>query len=332
MDIANSTFLVTGGTGSFGKTMVQRLIESDVSKIVVFSRDEEKQDHMRHQIRDDRLVYEIGDVLDYESIKAATKGVDYIFHAAALKQVPSCEFYPDEAVKTNILGTNNVINAALDSKIKGAVLLSTDKAVYPINAMGISKAMAEKLFLAAARKYQNNRNIKFLITRYGNVMGSRGSVIPLFIKQIKNNENITITNENMTRFLMTLPESVELVLHAIQHGNTGDLFIKKAPASTIRTLANSLMQGLNKDVNVEIIGERHGEKLYETLVSKEENSKADDMGDYLRIPADLRPLKYTEGEKNVGYSEFDEYNSHNTVRLNVNDTLQLLKTAGFIPN
>ena len=331
MNFDGSSFLVTGGTGSFGKTMVKRLLSTNITKVVVFSRDEEKQDHMRHTIKDERIHYEIGDVRDKDRLFTVTKDIDYIFHAAALKQVPSCEFYPKEAVLTNINGTQNIIDAAVYNSVKASVLLSTDKAVYPINAMGTSKAMAEKLFLAAARYHKDSQDIKFCITRYGNVMGSRGSVIPIFIDQINNGNNLTITNPEMTRFLMSLEESVDLVLHALENGDTGDLFIKKAPASTVSDLADAIMSGLNKKVKIDIIGERHGEKLYETLISKEEMAKSIDLGSYIKIPADLRPLKYEKTQNNnQNYLDLTEYNSHNTERLDINKTLSLLKKSNFV--
>ena len=286
----NSKLLITGGTGSFGNAVLQRFLSSDhFSEIRIFSRDEKKQDDMRNRLKSDKLRFYIGDVRDFESVEPATRGVDYIFHAAALKQVPSCEFFPMQAVQTNVHGTHNVIRAAGANGVKKVICLSTDKAAYPINAMGISKAMMEKVAIAESR---NLTNTTVCLTRYGNVMASRGSVIPLFINQLKNNEPLTLTDPNMSRFLMSLHDAVDLVLFAFENGNSGDLFVNKAPASTIADLAQALKELANKDNEINIIGTRHGEKLYETLCTREEMIKAEDMGDFYRIPADNRDLNY----------------------------------------
>ena len=310
--------LITGGTGSFGNAVLRRFLESELSEIRIFSRDEKKQEDMRIEFRNNKLKFYIGDVREYQSISDALQGVDYVFHAAALKQVPSCEFYPMEAVKTNVLGTENVLNAAIANNCKRVVVLSTDKAVYPINAMGISKAMAEKLTVAKSRAVPPTGPV-LCATRYGNVMASRGSVIPLFINQIKAGKPLTLTDPNMTRFLMSLEESVDLVLHAFENAQQGDLFVQKAPASTIADLAKALQQLFDNKTPVKIIGTRHGEKLYESLISREEMSKAEDMGRYFRIPADNRDLNYdkffVEGAESI--SQFDDYTSHNTERLDV---------------
>ncbi len=327
----NKILLITGGTGSFGNTVLKRFLNTGVKEIRVFSRDEKKQEDMRIALSNDKVKFFIGDVRDYDSIYQATIGVDYIFHAAALKQVPSCEFYPMEAIKTNVLGTDNVISAAIANNVSRLVVLSTDKAVYPINAMGMSKAMAEKVMVAKSRLIKEGGTV-LCATRYGNVMASRGSVIPLFIEQLKKNEPLTITDPNMTRFLMSLEDSVDLVLYAFNHAKQGDLFIQKAPASTIADLAQALKELLKKDVPIKIIGTRHGEKLYESLVSREEMAKADDMGRYYRIPADNRDLNYkkyfVEGEQKV--SEIDDYTSHNTHRLNVEAIKELLLSLSYI--
>lgn len=321
----NSILLITGGTGSFGNTVLKRFLDTNVKEIRVFSRDEKKQEDMRLALGNDKVKFYIGDVRDYNSVAQALVGVDCVFHAAALKQVPSCEFYPMEAVKTNVIGTENVLNAAIANHVKRVVVLSTDKAVYPINAMGISKAMAEKLVVAKSRMVPEGGTI-ITATRYGNVMASRGSVIPLFISQILSNEPLTITDPTMTRFLMSLEDSVDLVLHAFLHGKQGDIFVQKAPASTVADLAQALKELLKKNNDIRIIGTRHGEKLYESLVSREEMAKAEDMGRYFRIPADNRDLNYkkyfVEGEEKV--SEFDDYTSHNTVRLAVAQIKELL--------
>jgi UDP-glucose 4-epimerase len=321
----NATLLITGGTGSFGNTVLKRFLDTNVKEIRVFSRDEKKQEDMRIALANDKVKFYIGDVRDYNSVTQALVGVDCVFHAAALKQVPSCEFYPMEAVKTNVMGTENVLNAAIANHVKRVVVLSTDKAVYPINAMGISKAMAEKLVVAKSRMIPEGGTV-ICATRYGNVMASRGSVIPLFISQLLSGNPLTVTDPTMTRFLMSLEDSVDLVLHAFMHGKQGDVFIQKAPASTVADLAQALKELLKKDGDIRIIGTRHGEKLYESLVSREEMAKAEDMGRYFRIPADNRDLNYekyfVEGEQKI--SEFDDYTSHNTVRLDVAQIKELL--------
>ncbi|OHT44635.1 polysaccharide biosynthesis protein [Flavobacterium tructae] len=326
----NKTLLITGGTGSFGNAVLNRFLHTDhFSEIRIFSRDEKKQDDMRNQLKSDKLKFYIGDVRDYNSIERAMRGVDYVFHAAALKQVPSCEFFPLEATKTNVFGTQNVIDAAGINKIKKVICLSTDKAAYPINAMGISKALMEKVAVAASR---NLNETTVCLTRYGNVMASRGSVIPLFLKQIKEGKTITITDPNMTRFLMSLDEAVELVLFAFEHGNPGDLFVNKAPAGTIGDLAQALKELCNADNEVKIIGTRHGEKLYETLCTREEMVKAEDMGEFYRIPADNRDLNYaqyfSEGEEDV--SLIEDYHSHNTEQQGVEGMKKLLSTLPLI--
>lgn len=314
----NSTLLITGGTGSFGNAVLNRFLKTDIKEIRIFSRDEKKQDDMRKFYNSDKLQFYIGDVRDPLSIKSAIHGVDYIFHAAALKQVPSCEFFPIEAVKTNILGTENVLNAAIDEGVKRVVCLSTDKAAYPINAMGISKAMMEKVIIAKAR---TTKKTIISCTRYGNVMCSRGSVIPLFIDQIVAGENLTITNPEMTRFLMSLEEAVELVLYSFLNARAGDLYIQKAPASTIEDLATALQELFDVQMNIQIIGTRHGEKLYETLATTEEIMKSEDKGEYLRIPSDERDLNYSK-YFDQGIPEIDKvepYTSHNTKRLTVEE-------------
>lgn len=326
MKINNKTLLITGGTGSFGHAVLHRFLHTDHFKeIRIFSRDEKKQDDMRNQLKSDKLKFYIGDVRDFHSIEKAMHGVDYVFHAAALKQVPSCEFFPLEATRTNVFGTQNVIDAAVANKVTKVICLSTDKAAYPINAMGISKALMEKVAIAASRTIKDNTTTVCL-TRYGNVMGSRGSVIPLFLNQIKAGENITITDPNMTRFLMSLEEAVELVLFAFEHGNQGDLFVNKAPAGTIADLATALKELCSANNQVKIIGTRHGEKLYETLCTREEMVKAEDMGDFYRIPADNRDLNYaqyfSEGEKDI--STIEDYHSHNTIQQNVEGMKKLL--------
>ena len=322
--LKNKTLLITGGTGSFGNAVLNRFLHSDhFNEIRIFSRDEKKQDDMRIRLKNDKLKFYIGDVRDESSIERAMNGVDYVFHAAALKQVPSCEFFPMEATKTNVFGTQNVINAAAKYKVKKVICLSTDKAAYPINAMGISKALMEKVAIAAARDLNETT---VCLTRYGNVMASRGSVIPLFLSQIQKEEPITITDPNMTRFLMSLEEAVELVLFAFEHGNPGDLFVNKAPAGTIGDLAQALKELCNSNSEVKIIGTRHGEKLFETLCTREEMVKAEDMGDFYRIPADNRNLNYakyfSEGEE--GISEVEDYNSHNTDQQGVDGMKDLL--------
>jgi UDP-N-acetylglucosamine 4,6-dehydratase len=324
MQINNKILLITGGTGSFGTAVLRKFIHTDHFKeIRIFSRDEKKQDDMRNQFKNDKLKFYIGDVRDFSSVDKAMKGVDYVFHAAALKQVPSCEFFPMQAVKTNVEGTQNVIDAAGKNNVKKVICLSTDKAAYPINAMGISKAMMEKVTVAASR---NLYETVVCLTRYGNVMASRGSVIPLFVKQIKNGEPITITDPNMTRFLMSLEEAVDLVLFAFEHGNPGDLFVNKAPAGTIGDLAQALKEMFKTDTEIKIIGTRHGEKLYETLCTREEMQKAEDMGDFYRIPADNRDLNYaqyfSEGAEDI--SKIEDYHSHNTQQQGVEGMKELL--------
>lgn len=322
----NNCLLITGGTGSFGNAVLNRFLHTDhFSEIRIFSRDEKKQDDMRNQLKSDKLKFYIGDVRDYASIERAMRGVDYVFHAAALKQVPSCEFFPMEAVKTNVMGTQNAIDAAVANKVTKIICLSTDKAAYPINAMGISKAMMEKVAVAASRTIPNN-DTTVCLTRYGNVMASRGSVIPLFLNQIKTGQTLTITDPNMTRFLMSLDEAVELVLFAFEHGNQGDLFVNKAPAGTIRDLAQALKELSNANNEIKVIGTRHGEKLYETLCTREEMIKAEDMGEFYRVPADNRDLNYaqyfSEGEQDI--SKIEDYHSHNTEQLGVEGMKKLL--------
>jgi UDP-N-acetylglucosamine 4,6-dehydratase/5-epimerase len=325
MDFNNKVLLITGGTGSFGNAVLRRFLDTDIAEIRIFSRDEKKQDDMRQFYKNSKIKYFIGDVRNRQSIDNAMAGVDYIFQAAALKQVPSCEFFPTEAVRTNVLGCENVLESAQLHQVKKVIVLSTDKAVYPINAMGMSKALSEKVMVAKSRQL-NGTDIVFCGTRYGNVMASRGSVIPLFVDQIKNKQPITITDPGMTRFMMTLEEAVELVLFAFDNGNNGDIFVQKSPATTIADLARALKELYLSPVPVKVIGTRHGEKLYETLVNREEMAKASDEGDYFRIPADTRDLNYnmffTEGESRISATE--EYTSHNTTRLDVEETKQLL--------
>lgn len=328
----HKTLLITGGTGSFGNAVLKRFLDTDLAEIRIFSRDEKKQDDMRKRYASSKLKFYIGDVRDYQSVLNATRGVDYIFHAAALKQVPSCEFHPMEAVKTNVVGTENVLEAAIQNQVKRVVCLSTDKAVYPINAMGISKAMMEKVMVAKSRHADDDKTI-ICGTRYGNVMASRGSVIPLFIEQIRAGKSLTLTDPDMTRFMMTLSDAVNLVLHAFEHGNNGDIFVQKAPAATIQTLAKALTSLLGKPEHpILVIGTRHGEKLYEALLSREEMACAEDMGQYYRIPPDLRDLNYAKyvekGEEKITHSE--DYNSHNTERLDVNGMQQLLLKLDFM--
>jgi len=327
----NKVLMITGGTGSFGNTVLKRFLSTDVREIRIFSRDEKKQEEMRIALNNSKLKFYIGDVRNYESIYHAMKGVDYVFHAAALKQVPSCEFYPMEAMRTNVLGSENVMGAAVARGVSRVVMLSTDKAVYPINAMGISKAMMEKFMVAKARM-QNEGETVLCATRYGNVMASRGSVIPLFVSQLKEGKPLTVTDPNMTRFLMSLEDSVDLVLYAFEHGQQGDIFVQKAPASTVADLAQALKELLSKDNPVREIGTRHGEKLYESLISREEMAKAQDMGGYYRIPADNRDLNYSqfysEGEEKISHQE--DYTSHNTERLNVAQVKALLLQLDFI--
>ncbi|MCQ4256686.1 polysaccharide biosynthesis protein [Stutzerimonas stutzeri] len=327
----DKVLMITGGTGSFGNTVLKRFLDTNVKEIRVFSRDEKKQEDMRISLANDKVKFFIGDVRDYDSLVNSMVGVDYIFHAAALKQVPSCEFYPMEAVKTNVIGTENVLNAAISSGVKRVVVLSTDKAVYPINAMGISKAMSEKLMVAKSRLIPKDGPV-ICATRYGNVMASRGSVIPLFIDQLKGEEPITVTDPNMTRFLMSLEDSVDLVLHAFENAEQGDIFVQKAPASTVGDLAQALKELFARANAVKVIGTRHGEKLYESLISREEMAKAEDMGRYYRIPADNRDLNYkkyfVEGEEKI--AEFDDYTSHNTERLDIEGIKQLLLKLDYI--
>ena len=323
--------MITGGTGSFGHTVLKRFLDTDIEKIIIFSRDEKKQEDMRIELNNSKVEFYIGDVRDFTSINRAMKGVDYVFHAAALKQVPSCEFFPMEAVKTNVDGTANVIDAAIDNGVSRLVLLSTDKAVYPINAMGISKAMAEKVLVAKSRSIANESTV-ISATRYGNVMASRGSVIPLFIDKLLNGQPLTITDSSMTRFLMSLEESVDLVLHAFKHGEQGDIFVQKAPSCTVGVLAEAIGKLFNRTLEIKIIGTRHGEKLFETLVAREELAKAEDMGRYYRIPADNRDLNYNkyfvEGVEDI--SQFDDYTSHNTQRLSVEQIKELLFKLDYI--
>ncbi|MDT3232530.1 polysaccharide biosynthesis protein [Pseudomonas sp. rhizo25] len=324
--------LITGGTGSFGNAVLKRFLDTDIAEIRIFSRDEKKQDDMRKRYSNPKLKFYIGDVRDYNSVLTATRSVDYIFHAAALKQVPSCEFHPMEAVKTNVIGTDNVLEAAIQNGVKRVVCLSTDKAVYPINAMGISKAMMEKVMVAKSRNVDEKKTV-ICGTRYGNVMASRGSVIPLFIEQIRAGKPLSITDPNMTRFMMTLADAVDLVLYAFEHGNNGDLFVQKAPAATVEILAHALTDLLGKpDHPVQIIGTRHGEKLYEALLSREEMACAEDMGEYFRVPPDLRDLNYSkfveQGEEKISRTE--DYNSHNTERLNVLGMQNLLLKLDFM--
>ena len=327
----NEILLITGGTGSFGNAVLQRFLKSDFSEIRIFSRDEKKQEDMRVALKDERIKFYIGDVRNYDSVYEAMNGVDYVFHAAALKQVPSCEFYPMEAVRTNILGADNVMSAAIERRVKRVVVLSTDKAVYPINAMGISKAMMERLMVAKARMRRAGETV-LCATRYGNVMASRGSVIPLFIDQMNNGKEITVTDPSMTRFLMSLEDSVDLVLHAFENAEQGDIFVQKAPASTVQDLAIALKELFHSDADIKIIGTRHGEKLYESLLSREEMAKADSVPGYYRVPMDDRDLNYdkffVDGETHV--SSLDDYTSHNTTRLDISQVKDLLMKLEFI--
>ena len=327
----NKILLITGGTGSFGNAVLKRFLETDIKEIRIFSRDEKKQDDMRQFYNNSKVKYYIGDVRNFDSINNAMKGVDYVFQAAALKQVPSCEFFPVEAVRTNVLGCENVLNAAIENNVSRVIVLSTDKAVYPINAMGMSKALSEKVMVAKSRNMVGTGPV-FCGTRYGNVMASRGSVIPLFVEQIKNGKPLTITDPNMTRYMMTLDDAVDLVIFAFKNGNPGDIFVQKSPAATIEVLAKALLELYKADNQIKIIGTRHGEKLYETLVNREEMVKAEDLGNYYRIPADTRDLNYNgffiEGEAQI--SQMEEYTSHNTSRLNIEETRQLLLRLDFI--
>lgn len=323
--LKDTILLITGGTGSFGNTVLKKYLKTDIKEIRIFSRDEKKQDDMRHFYRDDRIKYYIGDVRDFDSVFSALRGVDYIFHAAALKQVPSCEFYPIEAVRTNVMGTANLLNAAIQQRVKRVICLSTDKAVYPINAMGIAKAMMEKVAIAESRNLKESETV-ICVTRYGNVMASRGSVIPLFLDQIQAGKPLTITDANMTRFLMHLDTAVDLVEFAFENGRNGDTFVRKAPASTIGDLALALKELLKANNEIHIIGTRHGEKIYESLLSREEMVKAEDMGDYYRVPADTRDLNYakyfSEGDDKM--SQMEDYHSHNTKRLSIPEIKELL--------
>lgn len=329
--LKNKTILITGGTGSFGNIVLQRLLDHDIGEVRIFSRDEKKQEDMRIALKNDRVKFYVGDVRNYDSVSDAMEGVDFVFHAAALKQVPSCEFYPMEAIRTNVLGAENVMRAAIAHNVSRCVVLSTDKAVYPINAMGISKAMMEKVMVAKSRMCVPGGTI-LCATRYGNVMASRGSVIPLFLDQIKAGKDITITDPNMTRFLMTLDDSVDLVMYAFQNAKPGDIFVQKAPASTIGDLAQAMKEMLGTSVETKVIGTRHGEKLFESLVSREEMARAEDLGDYYRIPSDSRDLNYgkyfVEGEIEV--SEVDDYTSHNTRRLDIEGVKSTLMKLDII--
>lgn len=325
------TLLITGGTGSFGNAVLKRFLDSDIGEIRIFSRDEKKQDDMRKALGSDKVKFYIGDVRNMESIRDAVKGVDYIFHAAALKQVPSCEFFPMEAVRTNVIGTDNVLTAAIEAGVKKVVCLSTDKAAYPINAMGTSKAMMEKVIIAKSRNVDPEETT-ICCTRYGNVMASRGSVIPLFVDQLKAGKPITVTDTDMTRFLMNLDEAVDLVLFAFNNAKQGDLFVQKSPASTVGDLAEALKQLFKPEAKIKVIGTRHGEKAHETLLTREEKAKSTDLGDYFRVPADTRDLNYdkyfVEGNQHV--DDLEDYTSHNTTRLNVKEVIAKLKTTDYI--
>ena len=327
----NKILLITGGTGTFGNAVLKRFLNTNIKEIRIFSRDEKKQEDMRNSLRNPKVKFYLGNVRDYDSLHPAMQGVDMVFHAAALKQVPSCEFFPLEAIQTNAIGADNVMKSALACSVKKMITLSTDKAVYPINAMGMSKALMEKIMVAKARAHRDTGTI-FCGTRYGNVMGSRGSVIPLFISQILNKEPLTITDPNMTRFMMSIDDAVNLVVYAFEHGQAGDVFVQKAPAATIATLASAMKRLFRADNEVRIIGTRHGEKLYETLLTREEMARAEDMGDYFRIPADIRDLNYacyfTEGETKV--SGHEDYHSHNTRRLDEDGLIALLMKLDFV--
>lgn len=328
---SGKTLLITGGTGSFGNAVLRRFLNTDIAEIRIFSRDEKKQDDMRKHYANDKLKFYIGDVREPASLREAVRGVDYIFHAAALKQVPSCEFFPMEAVRTNVIGTDNLLTAAIEAGVKNVVCLSTDKAAYPINAMGTSKAMMEKVVVAKSRNVDPAKTT-ISCTRYGNVMASRGSVIPLFVEQMRAGKPLTVTDPDMTRFLMNLDEAVDLVLFAFEHAHQGDLFVQKAPASTVGVLAEALTKVFKSDSKIEVIGTRHGEKAHETLMTREEIAKAEDMGDYFRVPADTRDLNYEkfveDGSK--GISSAEEYTSHNTVQLDVEGTIEKLLTVDFV--
>jgi UDP-glucose 4-epimerase len=328
---SGKTLLITGGTGTFGNTVLKRFLNTGIEEIRVFSRDEKKQEDMRIELRNPKIKFFIGDVRSYDSVLPAMAGVDYVFHAAALKQVPSCEFYPLEAIRTNVLGTENVMNAAMANGVKRLIVLSTDKSVYPINAMGLSKGLMEKLMVAKARMYEERSTI-FCGTRYGNVMASRGSVIPLFINQIKAKKPLTVTDPHMTRFMMSIEDAVDLVLYAYDHGVPGDIFVQKSPAATIEVLALALKKIFAADNEIQVIGTRHGEKLYETLLTREEMAKAEDCGDYYRVPMDNRDLNYnvffTEGSAELSAKE--DYNSHNTRRLDVDGMIELLLKLNYV--
>lgn len=328
----NEVIAITGGTGSFGRRITKAFLKTDIGEVRIISRDEKKQEEVRNEFNDPRLKFSICDVRDFDAVYHSLRGVDYIFHAAALKQVPSCEFFPLEAVKTNVIGAEHVIRSAVMNKVKKMIMLSTDKAVYPINAMGQSKALMEKVLIATGRNLQKKSDTSLALTRYGNVMASRGSIIPLVVNQIKNNEQITITDPNMTRFLMSLDDSVDLVMYAFKNSHQGDLFIQKAPASTINDLVHALLKIFDAKNKIKIIGTRHGEKLFESLVSKEEMIKSEDLGSYYRIPADYRDLNYsnyfTEGNPDI--TKLEDYNSHNTERLNVDRTAELLLKLDYI--
>ena len=328
----DKVLLLTGGTGSFGNAVLRRFLDSDIAEIRIFSRDEKKQDDMRHRLQSPKVKFYIGDVRDKRSVDGAMQGVDYVFHAAALKQVPSCEFFPMQAVRTNVLGTENVLDSAIEHGVKNVVVLSTDKAAYPINAMGISKAMMEKVAIAKGRALGDKGTTTICCTRYGNVMASRGSVIPLWVEQIKAGGPVTVTDPHMTRFMMTLDDAVDLVIYAFQHGRNGDLFVQKAPAATLSVLADALKELYRSEAEVKVIGTRHGEKLYETLVTREEMAKAQDMGDYYRIPCDTRDLNYDKYfiEGNEEISRIEDYHSHNTRRLDVAGMKELLLRLRFI--
>jgi UDP-glucose 4-epimerase len=330
----NKILLITGGTGSFGNAVLKRFLDTDIKEIRIFSRDEKKQDDMRHALQNSKVKFYIGDVRNKRSVDNVMNGVDFIFHAAALKQVPSCEFFPIEAVNTNVLGTQNVLDSAVEHGVKRMIVLSTDKAAYPINAMGISKAMMEKVAIAKARSLGDDARTTICLTRYGNVMASRGSVIPLFVDQMNAGKDITVTDPNMTRFMMTLDDAVDLVIYAFQNGQNGDLFVQKAPAATLEVLAKAVLELYKSKSKVKIIGTRHGEKLYETLVTREEMAKAEDMGNYFRIPADNRDLNYdkyfVEGQEEV--SVIEDYHSHNTSRLDVDGMKELLLKLDLIRN
>jgi UDP-N-acetylglucosamine 4,6-dehydratase len=328
----DKVLLITGGTGSFGNAVLNRFINSDIREIRIFSRDEKKQDDMRHRLQSDKVKFYIGDVRDKRSVDGAMPGVDFVFNAAALKQVPSCEFFPMQAVYTNVVGTENVLDSAIEHRVKNVVVLSTDKAAYPINAMGMSKALMEKVAIAKGRQMGEGAATTICCTRYGNVMASRGSVIPLWIDQIRGREPITMTDPNMTRFMMTLDDAVDLVIYAFKHGHNGDLFVQKAPAATLGVLANSLKELLHSDSQIKIIGTRHGEKLYETLVTREEMARSVDMGNYFRIPCDTRDLNYDKffdsGEEKL--SLIEDYHSHNTDRLDVEGMKRLLLKLALV--